>query len=80
MEKEWIMQQETKKEDLEMREPSPQPNIDSYYRSIGGGRVIPQNFSIFVFFDLEKERERRHRWMKISKSKGVEDICHMEEK
>ena len=54
MEKEWIIQQETKKEDLELREPSPQPNLDSYYRFIEGGRIIPQNFNIPLLFELEK--------------------------
>jgi len=29
---------------------------------------------------LEKERVRMHRWMQIAKSKGVEDIGHMEDK
>jgi len=33
-----------------------------------------------LFFKLEKERARTHRWMQIAKSKGVEDIGHMEEK
>jgi len=77
MEKEWIIQQETKKEDLELREPSPQPNLDSYYRFIEGGRVIPHKCSIPLFFDLEKEREIKHRWMQISKYKGVKDIGHL---
>ena len=74
------MQHETKKEDPKLREPIPQPNLDSYYRFIEGGRVIPQKFSIPLFFELEKERERTYRWMQISKSKGVEDIGHMDEK
>ena len=34
-------QRETKEEDPETKEPSPQPNLDSYYRFIEGGRVIP---------------------------------------
>jgi len=29
---------------------------------------------------LEKERIRSHRWMQITKSKGVKDIGHMENK
>lgn len=74
------MHQETKKEDPKLREPSPQPNLDSYYNFIEGGRVIPHKFSIPLFFELEKEREITHRWMQITKSKGVEDIGHMEEK
>ena len=48
------MQQETKKEDPELREPSPQPNLDSYYRFIEGGRVIPQKISIPLFFGLRR--------------------------
>ena len=67
------MQQETKKEDTELREPIPQPNIDSDYRFIEGGKVILQKISIPLFFELEKERERTHRWMQIAKSKGVEE-------
>ena len=74
------MQQETKKEFPKLREPSPQPNLDSYYRFIEGGRVIAHKFSIPLLFELEKERARTHRWMQISKSKGVEDIGQMEEK
>jgi len=74
------MQQETKTKDPELREPSPHPNHDSYYRFIEGGRVIPQKFSITLFFEIEKDRIRTHKWMQISNSKGVEDIGHMEEK
>jgi len=32
MDQEGIMQQEIKMEDPKLREPSPQPNLDSYYR------------------------------------------------
>jgi len=32
-----------------------------------------------LFFKLEKERVKIHTWMKIAKSKGVEDIGHMED-
>jgi len=53
-------QQETKEEDPETKEPSPQPNLDSYYRFIEGGRVIPQKVAIPSFFELEKERARTH--------------------
>jgi len=42
--------------------------------------VISQNFAIPLFFELEKERVRTQRWMQISKSKGVQDVGHMEEK
>lgn len=47
---------------------------------IEGGMVIPQIVSIPLFFELEKEMARTQRWMQISKSKGVEDVGHMEEK
>jgi len=80
MDQEGITQQETKKEDPDLRVPSPQPNLNSYYTFIEGVRVIPQNFSIPLFFELEKEKARTHRWMKIDKSKGMEDVGHMEEK
>jgi len=63
-----------------VREPSPQPNLESYYRFVEGGRVIPWKCAIPLFFELEKEKERTHRWMQISKSEGVEDIGHTEEK
>ena len=53
-------QQETKEEDPKTKEPSPQPNLDSYYQFIEGGRVIPQKFAIPLFFKLEKERARTH--------------------
>jgi len=42
--------------------------------------VIPQKISIPLLFELEKERARTHRWIRIAKSKGVEDVGHMEEK
>ena len=64
-------QPETRKEVPELEEPSPQPNLHSYYRFIEGGKVIPQKFAIPLFFELEKERVRTHRWMQIAKSKGV---------
>lgn len=34
-------QKKTKEEEPETKEPSPQPNLDSYYQFIEGGRVIP---------------------------------------
>ena len=56
MDEERSKQPETKRKDLELEEPSPQPNIDSYYKFIEGGRVIPQKFTIPLFIELEKER------------------------
>lgn len=41
LDKEGSMQKQTKKDDPELREPSPQPNLDFYYMFIEGGRVIP---------------------------------------
>jgi len=69
-----------KEEAQELQELDPQPNLDSYYIPLEGGKIIPQKFSIPLFFELEKEKVRMHRWMQIAKSKGVEDIGHMEEK
>jgi len=63
LDKEESIQQETKEENLELREPSPQPNLDSYYRLIEGGKVIPQKLYIPLLFELQKERARNHRWM-----------------
>jgi len=59
----------SKGESQELQEPSPQPNLSSYYSFIEGGKVIPHKFSIPLFFELEKERGRTHRWMKIEKIK-----------
>ena len=69
-----------KEEAQELQEPNPLPNLDSYYRLLEGGQIIPQKFLIPLFFELKKERVRIHRWMQIAKSKGVEDIGHMEDK
>lgn len=64
----------------ELQNPDAQPNLESYYKFVEGGRIIPEKFSIPFFFELEKERGRTHRWMQISKSKKVEDMGLMEEK
>jgi len=69
-----------KEEELEIQEPDFQPSLASYYNFLEGGRIIPQKFSIPLFFELEKERIRTHRSMQIAKSKGVEDVGHMENK
>ena len=69
-----------KEEAQELQEPDPQPNLFSYYNLLEGGMIIPQKFAIPLFFELEKERVRTHRWMQIAKSKGVDDISHMENK
>ena len=65
-----------KQEAQELQELDPKPNLDSYYRLLEGGKIIPHKFAIPLFFELEKERERMHRWMQITKSKAVEDIGH----
>jgi hypothetical protein len=59
-----------KEEATELQEPDPQPSLASYYNLLEGGRIIPQKFAIPLFFELEKERIRTHRWMQIAKSKG----------
>jgi len=69
-----------KEEAQEKHEPVPQPHLASYYNLLEGGRIIPQKFAIPLFFELEKERVRTHRWMQIAKSKGVEDVGHMKNK
>ena len=70
-------QEEDKTE--EIPEPSPQPNLGSYYNLLDGGKIIPHKFTIPFFFELEQERIRTHTWMKISKSNGVVYIGHIEE-
>ena len=76
------VEEQTKEKDKEKEipEPNPQPNLGSYYNLLEGGKIIPQNFAVPLFFELEKERVRSHRWMQITKSKGVDDIGHMENK
>lgn len=64
----------------EIPEPSPQPNLGSYYNLLEGGKIIPQKFIMPLFFELEKERVGTNTWMQIAKSKGFEDIGHMENK
>lgn len=60
-------------------EPSPQPSLSSYYTFLEAGKIIPQKFSMPLFFALDKERIRTHTWMKIAKSKGVADIGPLQE-
>jgi len=43
--------------------------LSSYYKFIEGGRVIPKKIAIPLFFEIEAERGRTHRWMQISKVK-----------
>jgi len=50
------------KDFLELQEPSPQCSLISYYKSIKGGRIIPQKFAITLFYELEEERGRTHKW------------------
>ena len=52
-----------KQEAQEQQEPDPQPNLETYYKLLEGGKIIPQKFAIPLFFELEKERVRTHRWM-----------------
>lgn len=60
-------------------EPSPQPSLGSYYTLLEAGKIIPQKFAVPLFFALEEERVTTHTWMKIAKSKGVENIGPLEE-
>lgn len=46
-------QEETKAKELP--QPSPQPNLGSYYNLLEGGKIIPQKFTVPIFFELEKE-------------------------
>ena len=55
-----------------------QPNLRPYYAYIEWGRLIPQKFTIPLFYHLEEERARTHHWMNISTSKGLYDIGFME--
>lgn len=64
----------------EILEPSPQPSLGSSYNLLEAGKVIPHKFAVPLFFALEEERVRTHTWVRISNSKGVADICHLEEK
>lgn len=60
-------------------EPSPQPSLSSYYNFLEARKIIPQKFTMPLFFALEEERVRTHTWMRIAKSKGVVDIGPLEE-
>lgn len=60
LENEGGQQQETKEKDPNLKEPSPQHNLDSCYRFFEGGRVLPQKFAIPLFFELEKQRAKIH--------------------
>ena len=61
-------------------EPSPQPNLGSYYNFLEAGRIIPQKFTVPLFLALEEEWVQTHTWMRIAKSKGVADIGPLEER
>jgi len=52
-----------KDEAAEIPEPDPQPSLGSYCNLLEGGKIIPQKFAVPLFFELEKERVRSHRWM-----------------
>ena len=63
----------------EILELSPQPGLGSYYNLLEAENIIPQKFTMPLFFSLEQERVSTHTWMRIAKSKGVADIGHLEE-
>ena len=48
-------------------EPSPQPSLSSYYNLLEARKIIPQKFTVPLFFALEEERVRTHTWMRIGK-------------
>ena len=73
-------QSQGERKTTEIPEPTPQRDLGSYYNLLEGGKTIPQKFVVPLVFELEKERIRTHTWMKITKSKEIEDIGHMEEK
>jgi len=54
--------------------------LSSSSKFIEGERIILENFSIPLLYELEIKRSRTHRWMKIVESKKIEDIALMEEK
>jgi len=66
-------------EEEHIPEPTPQPNLTAYYNILEAGKIIPQKFTVPLFFALEEKRVRTHTWMKISKSKGVADIGPLED-
>ena len=66
-------------EEEHIPEPTPQPILTSYYNFLEAGKIIPQKFTVPLFFALEEERVRTHMWMKIAKSKGVADIGPLKE-
>lgn len=61
-------------------DPDPQPKLRSYYAWIEAGNILPNHFAVQLFFELDKERGRTHRWMQINKSKVLEDVAIMEDK
>src|ERR1700733_2318145 len=63
---------EEKKEHIP--EPTPSPNLNSYYNFLEAGKIIPQKFTVPLFVALEEEKVRSHTWMQIAKSKGIADI------
>ena len=73
------VEQPVEVEEEQIQEPSPQPSLSSYYTFLEGGKIIPQKFTMPLFFALEEERIRTHTWMKIEKSKGVAYIGPLQE-
>jgi len=47
----------------ELSEPDSQPKLESYHNYFEGDRIILEKFVIPLFFELDKERGRTHRWM-----------------
>jgi len=64
------MQQETKKEDPELRDSSPQSNLDSYYMFIEGGRVIPIFFPSHYYLRFRKKGQEHIDGCRLPNPKG----------
>jgi len=54
----------------EIPDPSPNPNLDSYYNLLEGGKIIPQKFAVPLFFKLEKEGVRTTLGYRLPNLKG----------
>ena len=80
MEEKEVEQSQGESKAKEIPEPSPHPNLGSFYTLLEGGKIIPHKFVVPLFFELEREKVKTCTWMQITKSKGLEDIGHMEDK
>lgn len=72
--------QNDQKSIIEFQQTTAQPNLSSYYQFIEGGRLIPEKFSIPLFYELERQMGHTHERMQIAKARNVEYVGIMEEK